>query len=377
MRRLYPYAIIVCILGLGLGIWFGRTQLLARYYVRQLSAANPENRDPWIARALSLDEAVVPALIACLDRNDDQACDNAMTALKNLLDRWASDDPRAISLSCRIGDAFPAMSAAGQEKVLRLMEGWQKDLKESGRRALLYANTGRLLIEAAHVQDPAVRQQAMTLALKSLTAQSADKVPPHAGFAAACGDLARGSLADATDGNRILAIQLAQRPEINLLTEIVPLLRDRSAAVRRAAILALGPAPEVIGDDHLFYWLTDPDADVRQLCEMALRGRGLQESHIRLARLMADRRPAVRLEVIDNLQADEDLDAGAWLRRLSHDPVPAIRAAAARAAVNQARSDLRDRIEQMAQTDPSPTVQQVARYYLSCQSLGEKKSLTP
>ena len=377
MRRLYPYAIIICILVLGLGIWFGRTQLLAWYYVRQLSAANLENRDPWIARALSLDEAVVPALIACVDRNDDQACDNAMTALKNLLDRWASDDPRAISLSCRIGDAFPAMSAAGQEKVLRLVEGWQKDLKESGRRALLYANTGRLLGEAAHVQDPAVRQQAMTLALESLTDQSADKVPADAGFADACRDLARGSLADAADANRILAIQLAQRPEINLLTEIVPLLRDRSAAVRRAALLALGPAPEVIGDDHLFYWLADPDADVRQLCEMALRGRGLQESHIRLARLMADRRPAVRLAVIDNLQVAVDLDAGAWLRRLSHDPVPAIRAAAARAAVNQARSDLRDRIEQMAQTDPSPTVQQVARYYLSCQLLGEKKSLTP
>ena len=92
---------------------------------------------------------------------------------------------------------------------------------------------------------------------------------------------------------------------------------------------------------------------------------------------MADRRPAVRLAVIDNLQAAVDLDAGAWLRRLSHDPVPAIRAAAARAAVNQARSDLRDRIEQMAQTDPSPTVQQVARYYLSCQFLREKKFLTP
>jgi hypothetical protein len=125
----------------------------------------------------------------------------------------------------------------------------------------------------------------------------------------------------------------------------------------------------VIGDDVLFYWLNDPDADVRTLCEMALRGRGLQENHIRLAKLMSDRRPVVRLQVIEGLRDNPDLDPGAWLRQLSHDPVPAVRAAAAREATYQSQVDLRERIEQMAQNDPSPTVQQVARYYLSCQRI--------
>ena len=113
-----------------------------------------------------------------------------------------------------------------------------------------------------------------------------------------------------------------------------------------------------------------PDADVRQLCEMALRGRGLQENHIRMARLMADHQPAVRMQVIDHLRETSDLDPGAWLRRLSHDPAPAVRAAAVRAAANQTQASLVDRIEQMAKNDPSPTVQQVARYYLSCQPPG-------
>jgi hypothetical protein len=378
MRRFYPHIIVIAILGLGLGIWGGRKQLMAWYYVRQLSTATPENREPWIARALDLDEAVVPALIACLDRNDDQACDNAIMALKNLLGRWAPDDPRSISLHCRIGEAFQSMSRAGQEKTLQLVEDlFKKELKDSHQREHLYVIVKQLVGEAVQVQESTVRRQALTMATSALTALSGDNAPADAGFVDACRNLVRVSLADATDANRILAIRLAQRPEINLLTEIIPLLRDGSAGIRREALLALGPAPEVISDDHLLYWLTDPDEDVRRLCEMALKGRGLQENHIRLARLMADRRPAVRLEVIDNLQAAPDLDPGAWLRRLSHDPVPAIRVAAARAAADQARIDLRDRIEQMAQTDPSPTVQQVARYYLSCQNLVEKKSLAP
>jgi hypothetical protein len=376
MRRLYLYIAAICFLGLGLGIWFGRTQLQAWLYVHQLSTATAENRGPWIARALSLDEAVVPTLIACLNRNDELACDNATLALKNLLDRWTPDDSRVISLCCRIANAFPAMSATGQEKVLQMMaDGFRRDLKES--RNVLCAYIGRLLSEATRVQDPAVRRQAMTLAIDLLTTHSARKVQADASSLDACRNLARNSLADAIDTNRILAIRLAQRPEINLLAEIVPLLRDRSAGVRQVAILALGPEPEVISDDHLLYWLADSDAEVRRLCEMALRGRGLQENHIRLARLMADRRPGVRLEVIDNLQATPELDPGAWLRRLSHDPVPAVRAAAIRAAADQARIDLRDRIEQMVQTDPSPTVQQVARYYLSCQRDGQTKSLAP
>jgi HEAT repeat protein len=277
-----------------------------------------------------------------------------------------------------MGEAFPGMSRAGQVQALQLVEDlFKKEPKDPRKREYLYVSMKQLVGEAAYVQDSSVRQHAMTLAISALTAPSGDNAPADAGCVDACRSLVRVSLADAMGANRILAIRLAQRPEINLLPDIIPLLRDSSAAVRREALLALGPAPEVMGDDHLLYWLTDPDEDVRRLCEMALRGRGLQENHIHLARLMADRRPAVRLKVIDNLRSAPDLDPGAWLRRLSHDPVAAIRAAAARAAADQARIDLRDRIEQMAQSDPSPTVQQVARYYLSCQNLVEKKSSVP
>jgi len=373
MRRLYIWITAIGVLALGSGIWLERTQLLAWYYVHELSAANPENRDLWMARALSLDEAVVPSLIACLGRTDELAGDNATLAMRNLVERWGLDDPRAISLSRKICDGFPALSGAGQEKVLQLERAW---VGTRNTHPALTQNACHVLLESAKVANSGVRHQALILATEILQATAAQKTPAEPMLLDACRELAQDGLRDGSETDRLLAIRLAQRPEVNLLTEIVPLLRDNSALVRREAILALGPAPEVIGDDHLFYWLNDPDSDVRALCEMALRGRGLQENHIRLAKLMADRRPAVRLQVIESLGSTPDLDPGVWLRRLSHDPTPAIRAAAARAATNQPQIDLSDRIEQMAQNDPSPTVQQVARYYLSCQRL-HANSLAP
>jgi len=324
-----------------------------------------------MARVSSLDEAVVPSLIACLGRTDELACDNATLAMRNLVDRWGLDDPRAISLSCKIRDGFPALSRTGQEKVPQLE---RSGVGMRNTHPALTQNACHVLLESAKVANSGVRHQALSLATEILQATAAQKTPAEPMLLDACRELAQDGLRDGSEANRLLAIRLAQRPEVNLLTEIVPLLRDNSALVRREAILALGPAPEVIGDDHLFYWLNDPDADVRALCEMALRGRGLQENHIRLAKLMADRRPAVRLQVIESLGSTPDLDPGVWLRRLSHDPTPAIRAAAARAATNQPQIDLSDRIEQMAQNDPSPTVQQVARYYLSCQRLHANSS---
>jgi HEAT repeat protein len=134
-------------------------------------------------------------------------------------------------------------------------------------------------------------------------------------------------------------------------------------------MLAVGPAPEAMADEDLLYYLHDPDAKVRQLCEIALRGRGLRDNHLKLGKLMTDHRPEVRLEVLDYLRHDNDLEPGIWLRRLSHDSSPAVRAAAVRAAAEQPLIDLRDRLEQMVQNDPSPTVQQVAKYYLSCLKL--------
>jgi HEAT repeat protein len=284
-------------------------------------------------------------------------------AIQAIVARWGMDDPRTITLSAKLADAFAGINPAGQERVLKMEQDWIAPGKDGISQEIL-RHIGQLLVEASRSNRPAVRGQAIALADALIAKNFTEPAVIEA-----CRELARGGMQASDEVDRLRAIRLAQAPGVDLLVEIVPRLRDPSAAVRRAAILALGPAPEVLNDDSLFYWLSDPNPEVRELCEVALRGRGLQDHHIRLARLMADPRPAVRMQVLEAIKQAEDLDPGVWLRRLSHDPSPAVRAATARAAASQTLVDLSDRIDQMAQTDPSPTVQQVARYYLSSQRL--------
>src|SRR5262249_45597767 len=129
------------------------------------------------------------------------------------------------------------------------------------------------------------------------------------------------------------AVVLAMRKEIGLATAVVPLMGDTEAAVRRAAMIAVGASRELVPDDDLLPWLHDPDPGVRELCETTLLARGLRDQDVRMGRLVTDADFLKRLEVIGYLQHDDQVDPQVWLQRLSRDPVPAVRAAAARAGV--------------------------------------------
>jgi HEAT repeats len=177
-------------------------------------------------------------------------------------------------------------------------------------------------------------------------------------------ELVRACLAGNDKKVRLRAIQVALFPGMDLLETVAGLLVDAEVEVRRAAILAVGPADKVVLDETLLPCLCDKDDEVRLTCEMALKGRGLKPEHLEMARLSVDPEPRVRLRVLDHLRRSADLDHGIWLRRLSHDPAPSVRAAAIRAISQQTGVNLTDRIDQMAQSDPSPTVCYLATIYL-------------
>jgi hypothetical protein len=332
MKRFLIGLSLVLILAAVLGIGLERPQLLAWYYTYRLSRANTADRAAWAERLITLDQAAVPCLVRWLGKDDPAACDNCRLALLRLGKRWESDDRQMEEFMGQLGKAYGGLSAGGQQSVL----DFAREFLDS-KKARLEASTS----DAG----------ALSPAFQSFR------------------DLAGSALKDSRPENRIKAIQLAQLPGVNSLEEIVPLLGDSASEVRQAAMLAVGPAPEVMADDDLLYYLHDPDEKVRQLCETALRGRGLRDNHLKLGKLMTDRRPGARLEVLDHLRRVNDLEPGIWLRRLSHDSSPAVRAAAVRAAAEQPFVDLQDRLEQMVQNDPSPTVQQLAQYYLSCLKL--------
>jgi hypothetical protein len=137
-----------------------------------------------------------------------------------------------------------------------------------------------------------------------------------------------------------------------------------------AANRAVGPADKVVLDETLLPCLRDPDEEVRRLCEQALYGRGLGPEHIRLGRLLTAPEPGERLQVLDELRRTPELDAAVWLRRLSHDPAPSVRAAAVR-VMGSPGLNLNDRLDQMARNDPSETVSWLANYYLRSALRGE------
>ena len=327
MKRYLVGFLLVLVLAISVGIGLGRTQFLAWYYAQRLARAHAADRTPWVERLISLDQAAIPSLIRWLNKDDPTACANCRVALLGLAERW--DAQRTSDLFQQLSKAYAGFSVPGQQSVLDFA------------REFLKSNGAWQSAKTATSASPA--------------------------WLESCQDLARKALKDSGPENRIKAIQLAQLPGINSLEDVVPLLGDSAPEVRQAAMFAVGPALEAIADDDLLVYLHDPDAKVRQLCETALRGRGLRDDHLKLGKLMTDHRPEVRLQVLEHLRHANELDPGAWLRRLSHDPSPAVRAAAIRAVAEHPLVDLRDRLEQMVQNDPSPTVQQLARYYLSSQ----------
>jgi HEAT repeat protein len=163
-------------------------------------------------------------------------------------------------------------------------------------------------------------------------------------------------------GVRLRAIQLGLHSNVDQVETVAGLLNDPAVEVRRAALVAVGPADQVL-DETLLPCLRDPDAEVRSLCEKALKGRGLSRQHIELARLLTAPEAAQRLQVLDHL-GRADLEPGVWLRRLSHDPAPSVRAAAVRVMGQLTEVNLTDRLSQMAQADPSSTVSYLAAVYL-------------
>jgi hypothetical protein len=354
-NRKFLGGVFVVLLLLG-AAWIGRGQLLAWFYLHQLAHAPEASRDAWVERVAGLGEEAVPGLLDCLRRPDGQACANSRAALERLAESWGAADPRTAELAQRLAREFSRLSAAGQFQALSLAGTWF-----AGRPpAAPLPCAARLLGEAASAADTDVQAAALDFCAAVL------KQPEHAEAVRPAQDLVSGGLHSSSSANRLRAVQLALQAGMDLLEQVTALLKDPDAKVRQGALLVVGPARDLVPDECLLPSLHDPDPEVRRLCELALGGRGLRPEYVELGRLLTDPRPANRLAVLDHLGRSPDLDTGLWLRRLSHDASPAVRVAAMRAMTQLPHLNLSDRIDQMARNDPSPTVAQLARYYLEC-----------
>jgi hypothetical protein len=362
-KRWCGVALLVLLVGGGLA-WFERASLRAWWVLRGLRQADEADRAAWIDRVADLGEPAFEGLLDCLCSGDDRACRNAVAALDHLSHTWGPGDPRTADLAGRQARAYSRLCPRGQALLLEAMTGWVSDQPPSPG---VVSACSRMLAETAGSSDAHTIAAGLELAARLL------RQPRTTEALRSARELARTALRSESPDNRLQAIRLSLLPGVDLLDQVVALLHDPAVAVRRGAILAVGPADQVIRDEGLLPCLHDPDPEVRRLTEAALRGRGLRPEHIRLGRLLTHPSARARLEVLDHLDRD-DLDPGLWLRRLSHDSSPAVRAAALRVMSQQTLLDLSDRIDQMARSDPSPSVAWIARHYLESRRQPEPPS---
>ena len=354
------------VLVVGGSIWMLRDSLLAWYYLRGLAKAEQGEQAVWISRVVQLDSAIVPGLIKGLEDDDLPRCANFCVALDGLARHWGFDNRRTHDLAGRIADNFSHFSGHGQITALKLFGTWQLEISDyPAFNEIITRLSDGMLAEASRSDRDDVHLAALEVCERSLTLK---REPSKA-----IEKVVEACLNDTDVNNRLMAARLACDSRVNLFKQVIPLLEDSEVEVRRAAMQIVANQPglsQFLGDDDLLRWLNDPDSEVRRLCEGALAQRGLKPEAVQLGRLITNAKPAVRLEVLKYLYPGSELDANTWVRHLSHDPAPAVRSAAMRAAVQLDLRNLADRLDQMARMDPSPTVRQLAQHYLAMQQQG-------
>lgn len=351
---------ILTLLGL-VGYW-QKDRILTWHYLNQLAAADEANQEAWASRVVARGEPAVPSLLARLTDASDSSANNLGHALSGLLLAWGPDDERSHRTLSAVVEGFASFSAEGQKVCLRSVRNLIDESAVSNKLPAEVAKSAGDLLSRSRNQEP------LLYGALRLAASLMPRVPPGQACDL-CRTLAAQGLDSERHGTRLAAIQVLLSPSLRedkaLLTKLVPLLTDKEEDVRLAALVALAPESDLVDDDDLLPLLHDASPVVQQHCVLALESRGLTESQIFLAKLISDPRPGVRLQVLEHLDRVPDLEPGVWLQRLSQDTAPAVRAAAVRAAATEGLVDLQGRLTDMARGDPSPTVRQLAAFYLS------------
>jgi hypothetical protein len=319
-KRKWLLGVVLAVAVVGTWAALNATALKAKYAAHQLrTAATDDGRAKAADRLAALGDHGLAKLIEFVRTGDDPCRAAAAGAIdRHLL--ALPDDQRAVAVAGHLLAAFDGCDAGGRRAILELLP---TVLKRTGDA---HAARGR---------------EAVAVGLRMPDPQA-----------------------------RVLAVRLALHPGVKMRPDLLPLLGDPEAGVRRAALGAVAFVPDgeqVIADEDLFRWLHDPDTGVRKVCHDALVSRERTEAEIALGRRLTDPDPNERLKLLLDLRYPDDVaDPEPWLERLSRDTEPAVRAGAARVAAELTtvrRQSCPAWVTRVADADPDPTVRRVARYF--------------
>ncbi|HEX3313294.1 MAG TPA: hypothetical protein VHR72_00320 [Gemmataceae bacterium] len=319
---------------------------------RELRQAAPEDRDKTAASFATLGEEAVKPLLEGWNSTDSETCELSTRAL--LAAAAGLDDAATLRTLDAIRAGFDGFSVEGKRGALRL------SATVSTKPGELSEAVAEKVNDIAKAAEKSAELTAMRLFVVGSLVGRGDR------WTNAARTQALEAVADADVPTRVAAVKvLLHKPlakERDVLVRLAPLLLDPASEVRGLVLMAVAESRDIVSDEQLLPLLHDVDPEVRRVCDVALRSRGLTDDQIHLARLISDGDPSVRIQVLTLIDRATDLDRETWLRLLTSDPAPAIRAAAARAARSVA--PLRGRLTEMSSSDPSETVRDIARFWL-------------
>lgn len=357
--RLLSYALIAIIVAsAGVGLWQQNT-IAVWYRTWKMQSASPEALPGYVRTFEAMGPAGTEALAGCFESNNEVGCQNARHVLSQILKLWNPHDSRRATVLQQLTNTAPRFSAFGQREsigiLLEIMQGdtATPEVQKALSAVISHASAdpeSRLNIYSTLIQalqnvetiDDSLQKQAKSLVIVGIKSDQ--------------------------EAVRLAAIRLAVLPGLQLHEHLPPLLTaqttDSSVEVRQLALLALGEHEKLLATDDLCRYLNDADKEVRTTAERVLQVRGLSKQQIKLARLMHDQNAASRAELPGLVVGTLEVDTFQWMERLSRDPSPAVRAAAARAIANSSDQRMNTLLRVLSEQDQDPTVQQIARYYL-------------
>lgn len=352
-----PIALAVTIIGVLL--WWHWDELICRYWVWRLSQVSEAERTDIVAQLEKHGLLAAQRLLFAPPAQPGEEEDVYATTLSTLLCRWGPEHPATKTVASDLVGQFPHLPVAVQQRGCKcllalVLDGREQTLPEPLAEHLLK------LGEHFSTAQAAVRPQMLSLLLAVV--QHAPTLPDR--HTSLLSGLVAEAAREACPRCRAETVRLAMAAGSEALKQIVPLLHDPDAEVRCLTLLALGSREDIVSTDDLINWLHDPDPKARDICTQALRSRGLIDERLRLAWRLTHPDPTVRAQVPAEVFRFPDLDINVWLERLCRDPSAAVRAAAVRAAGEAGSPLFTQKLADISANDPSPTVRQLAEFYL-------------
>ena len=348
-----------------IGTWahYHQNELFAQYEAWRVSRASEVERAKLVAQLAPRGTAAIAALVPYLRSTDPAARANCGSALAELASQWTAATEQSKELARQLVAEFGTFTASARCEALYVAAAALTTPNDEVS-PVVTATLVRLLEDVELLTAAEARPGALLFAIRLANQAS----PANDSVRKACRALVGAAVHDERAECRANAARLAAAPGVELLNQVPQYIigpkPDTDAEVRRVAIVLLGRHEELVSTEQLLPSLHDVSGAVRRACEQALRGRGLTDEQIDLARLMTDPDAAVRAQVPAKVLSVREVDARIWLDQLSRDSSPAVRAAVIRAFAEHPDADLRDCVREMAANDPSCTVRQLADYYL-------------